>query len=166
MRRQTLNYLLIPKLQRVMIEALHLLFVLFCLSQGSAGSFFNLKCGPVLFGMHATGFPWVPLPKPCCYQPCCLSDSLRETATQRITIPIHTPHCIDTKPRTDSSSTSPLIASLPRIRGAKSRVGLLIPISPIISRVYWYMKSVPGNKQGQETTVAWIRFKSPYYQEN
>lgn len=66
-----------------MSEALHLLPVLFSPSQDSAGSFFNLKRGLVLFGMQATGFPRVPLPKPCCYQLCCLSDSLRETAGRR-----------------------------------------------------------------------------------
>lgn len=77
MSTQTPNYLLIPKLQWVMMEALHLLFVFLRLSQCSAGSYFNLKCGLVLFGMHATSLPWVPLPKPCCYQLCCMSDSLR-----------------------------------------------------------------------------------------
>lgn len=77
MSTQTPNYLLIPKLQWVMMEALHLLFVFLHLSQCSAGSYFNLKYGLVLFGMHATSLPWVPLPKPCCYQLCCMSDSLR-----------------------------------------------------------------------------------------
>lgn len=75
---------------------------------GSAGSFFNFKRCLVLLGMHATGTP---------IQTLLLSTLLpvrqseRDGAeTARIIIPIHTPHCIDTKPCTDSGSTSPRIA--------------------------------------------------------
>lgn len=75
---QTENHLSIPNMQRVMLGALRFLFVLFCVSPSSAGSVFNLKRGPVLFRMHAAGFPRVCLPEPCCYQLCCLSDSQRD----------------------------------------------------------------------------------------
>lgn len=138
-----------------MLETLHLLFVLFCLSQGSAGSFFNLKAWPGLVWNARYRLSLSPSA-----QTLLLSTLLpvRQSArdggeTPRIIIPIHSLHFIDTKPCTDSASTSPLIASVARICGAKSRVGFLIPISPIISRVYWYMKLPPGNKPG--TSSLW-----------
>ncbi len=138
-----------------MLETLHHLFVLFRLSRGSAGSFFNLKAWPGLVWNACYRLSLSPSA-----QTLLLSTLLpvRQSArdggeAQRIIIPIHTPHCIDTKPCTDSTSTSSLIASVARICGAKSRVGFLIPISKIISGVYWYMKLPPGNKLG--TSSLW-----------
>lgn len=107
-----------------------------CLSS-SAGPFFKLKHGPVLFGIACY---WHSLSPSAQTLPLSTLLPVRQSErdgeeTMRILIPIHTSHCIGTKPRTDSGSASPRIATMFWICGAKWGVGSLIPISPIISRV-------------------------------
>lgn len=91
-----------------------------CLSR-SAGPFFKLKHGPVLFGIACC---WHSLSPSAQTLPLSTLLPVRQSErdgeeTMRILIPIHTSHCIDTKPRTDSGSVSPRIATTFWICGAK-----------------------------------------------
>lgn len=106
--------------------------------------------------------PTSPLKRCCCYQLCRLSDSLRDAVN-------YNSHSHSSLPSTQSPlhrlrfGSLPSLHPVPWICGAKSRLGFLIPVSPIISRVYWYMRLPPGSKaKGPahcEMAAAWISLK-------
>lgn len=91
-----------------------------CLSS-TAGPVFKLKHGPVLFGIacywHSQSPSAQTLPLSTLLP---VRQSERDgEETTRILIPIHTSHCLDTKPCTDSGSAFPCIATMFWICGAK-----------------------------------------------
>lgn len=130
MKTQTQNYLLISKCCE-WCSAPCTSFLFCCLQRAWLGPFFNLKCGPVLFGMHARRSlsPSQTLPLSVL-----LPVERDERERMRILIPIL--HCIKTTPCTDSGLASSCTASVFWICGAEWRVGSLIPVSPIIFSAY------------------------------